>query len=81
MWAFRVVHCGVGPDGVWTIGVGNDFMQMLNNKTRKGWRMETEQMRKLPGRVYVVPDFTQEMCEMNKVKLASYVMKVGACIA
>mgnify|MGYP003306829034 CR=1 FL=1 len=43
--------------------------------------METEQMRKLMGRVYVVADFTQKMCEMDSVTLANYVMKVGVCIA
>ena len=81
MWAIHVVHCGVEPDDVWTTGTGNDFAQMLRNKTRKGWRMETEQMRKLMGRVYVVNDFTQHMCEMDSVTLANYVMKVGVCIA
>lgn len=81
MWAIRVVHCGVAPDDAWITGTGNDFAQMLHNKTRKGWRTETEQMRKLPGRVYVVADFTQKMCEMDTVTLANYVMKVGVCIA
>ena len=81
MWAIRVIHCGIAPDDVWTTGTGNDFAQMLHNKTRKGWRVETEQMRKLPGRVYVVHDFTQRMCEMDSIMLANYVMKVGVCIA
>ena len=81
MWAIRIVHCGIAPDDVWTTGAGNNFAQMLRNKTRKGWRMETEQMRKLMGRVYVVNDFTQHMCEMDSVTLANYVMKVGVCIS
>ena len=72
----RNIKLGIIPSGT-----GNDFAQMLHNKTRKGWRMETEQMRKLMGRVYVVHDFTQKMCEMDSVTLANYVMKVGVCIA
>lgn len=81
MWAIRVIHCGVAPDDVWTTGTGNDFAQMLHNKTRKGWRMETEQICKLMGRVYVVPEFTQKMCEMDSETLANYVMKVGVSIS
>lgn len=77
MWAIRVVHCGVAPDDIWTTGTGNDFAQMLRNKSRKGWLMETEQMRKFMGRIYVVPNFTQKMCEMDSVALANYVMKTG----
>lgn len=81
MWAIRVVHCGIAPDDVWTTCTGNDFAQMLHNKSRKGWLMETEQMRKLMGRIYVVPNFTQKMCEMDSVALANYVMKTGRILA
>lgn len=81
MWAIRVVHCGIAPNDFWTTGTGNDFAQMLRNKTRKGWRMETEQMRKLMGRVYVVHEFTQRMCEMDSVALANYVMTYGRILA
>lgn len=81
MWAIRVVHCGIAPYDVWTTGTGNDFAQMLHNKSRKGWLMETEQMRKLMGRIYVVPNFTQKMCEMDSVALANYVMKTGRILA
>ena len=81
MWAIRVVHCGIAPDDVWTTGIGNDFAQMLHNKSRKGWLMETKQMRKLMGCIYVVPNFTQKMCEMDSVALANYVMKTGRILA
>lgn len=81
MWAIRVVHCGVAPDDVWRTGAGNDFVQMLHNKTRKGWYMETEQMRKLMGRVYIVHNFTQKMCEMDSETLANYVMTYGRILA
>lgn len=81
MWAIRVIHCGIAPEDVWTTGTGNDFAQILHNKTRKGWYMETEQMRKLMGRVYVVHDFTQKMCEMDSVTLANYVMRHGTFLS
>lgn len=81
MWAIRVVHCGIAPDDVWTTGTGIDFAQMLHNKSRKGWLIETEQMRKLMGHIYVVPNFTQKMCEMDSVALANYVMKTGRILA
>lgn len=81
MWAIRVVHCGVAPNDVWTTGIGNDFAQKLYSNTVRGWRIETTQMRKLLGRVYVVNNFTQSMCEMDSETLANYVMKVGVCIA
>ena len=81
MWAIRVIKCGTDPDSVWLTGCGNDFAQKLHNKSLRGWRMETEQMRKLMGRVYVVPDYTQEMCEMDAESLANYVISHGRCIA
>lgn len=53
---------------------GNNGLQKLHNKTRRGWLNETTIMRKnTTGKVYVVSDFTQKMCEMSPSKLADYV--------
>lgn len=54
---------------------GNDGLQKLKNKTRRGWLLETEFLRRnTPGTVYVIRDFTQKMCEMGPKQLANYVM-------
>lgn len=53
---------------------GNNGFQKLRNKTRKGWKSETEILRRnTTGSVYIVQDFTQKMCEMSPLKLADYV--------
>lgn len=53
---------------------GNNGLQKLHNKTRRGWLNETEAMRRnTTGNVYVVNDFTQAMCEMSPRILADYV--------
>lgn len=53
---------------------GNNGVQKLHNKTKRGWIKETETMRRnTTGDVYVVNDFTQAMCEMSPRKLADYV--------
>lgn len=56
------------------IPMGNLGLQKLHNKTLRGWKSETTVMRRNTiGNVYVVNDFTQEMCEMSQGKLADYV--------
>lgn len=56
------------------VPVGNNGLQKLRNKTRRGWLNETTAMRRnMTGNVYVVQDFTQKMCEMSPSKLADYV--------
>lgn len=56
------------------VPAGNQGLQRLRNKTIRGWRMETEVMRRnTTGNVYVISKFTQEMCEMSPRKLADYV--------
>ena len=56
------------------VRAGNQGLQRLRNKTIRGWRMETEVMRRnTTGNVYVISKFTQEMCEMSPRKLADYV--------
>lgn len=53
---------------------GNNGLQRLRNKTINGWKKETEIMRKnTSGNVYIISNFTQEMCEMSPRKLADYV--------
>ena len=53
---------------------GNDGMQKLRNKTRRGWLKETEYLRKnTTGTVFVISNFTQKMCEMDLKTLADYV--------
>jgi len=53
---------------------GNNGMQKLYNKTRRGWVSETECMRKrTTGNVYIVANFTQKMCEMTSSQLAIHV--------
>lgn len=56
------------------VPAGNNGLQKLHNKTRRGWLRETTVMRRITtGNVYVVSDFTQKMCEMSPSKLADYV--------
>ena len=56
------------------VPTGNNGLQKLRNKTRRGWLSETECMRRqTTGNVYVINDFTQKMCEMNPSQLADYV--------
>ena len=54
------------------VSCGNDALQKLRNKTRRGWMSETEAMRKNADFVVVVNDFTQKMCEMGPGELARY---------
>ena len=51
---------------------GNDGLQKLHNKTMKGWKSELQTMTKKVDEIYIVRDFTQEMCEMNQHNLWDY---------
>lgn len=56
------------------VPMGNNGLQRLRNKTMRGWLSETEGMRRnTTGNVYVIPEFTQRMCEMSPARLADYV--------
>ena len=56
------------------VPMGNAGLQKLHHRTRSGIMKETEIFRhNTYGRVFVVQDFTQEMCEMNNAKLVDYV--------
>lgn len=72
MWAIVVeTFDGIGN----LVPLGNDGAQKLHSKTRHGWKSETEFLRKnTTGSVYIVNNFTQEMCNMDCAKLADYVM-------
>lgn len=78
MWAIRVESYG---NYGCIVPLGNDGAQELHNKTRRGWLSETEILRKMGGTVYVLPDFTQTMCEMSPRSLASYVMRHGQILS
>lgn len=63
------------------VPAGNNGLQKLRNKTRRGWLSETEGMRKsTTGNVYVVAKFTQRMCEMSPIQLADYVQNNNICV-
>lgn len=51
---------------------GNHGLQRLHNKTMRGWTNELQTMKKCVDEIFIVPDFTQEMCEMNQGKLYDY---------
>lgn len=73
MWAFNVESYGTYGS---LIPAGNNGAQKLHNKTIRGWKKETEFMRgHTIGRVYVMKDYTQKMCEMSPRQLAKYVME------
>lgn len=56
------------------VPAGNNGLQKLRNKTIRGWKSETEVIRRnTTGNVYIVKDITQEMCEMSPHRLADYV--------
>jgi hypothetical protein len=64
-------------NGVFYIPCGNDGLQKLHNKTIRGWRSETQVMSKRVDEVYVVPYFSQEMCEMDNNQLVEHIIKIG----
>lgn len=66
-----VVECYGGYGNIVPAGNG---LQKLRNKTIRGWKSETEVLRRnTTVNVYIVKDFTQEMCEMSPHNLADYV--------
>lgn len=62
-------------DGV--IRCGNDGMVKLNNTSPRKIMEQTEQLRRINDAVYLVSDFTQQMCEMPHDKLLSYIARTG----
>ena len=75
MYAVGMINCGGNVGCV--VPAGNDGLQKLRNKTRRGWMNETEVMRKCVDHVVVVNDFTQEMCEMGPSALADYCDRIA----
>lgn len=78
MWAFRVES--YGSYGC-IVPCGNDGAQKLRNKTRRGWLSETETLRKKGGTVYIMNNYTTEMCNMSSRQLANYIMTHGRILA
>ena len=62
-------------DGV--IRCGNDGMIKLNGTSPRKIMEQTEQLRRINDAVYLVSDFTQQMCEMPHDKLLAYVARTG----
>lgn len=54
---------------------GNNGLQKLHNKTIRGWQSETQTMKKCVDEIFIMRDFTQEMCEMNSGRLWEYCYK------
>lgn len=78
MWAIRVESYG-GYGCI--VPLGNSGAQKLRNKTRRGWLSETETLRKMGGTLYIVNNYTAEMCTMSSKQLANYVMSYGRVLA
>lgn len=74
MYAVGIVNCG---NAGMLVPCGNNGLQKLHNKTIRGWKIETQTMSKCVDSVWVIHDFTQEMCEMNNAKLVDTVMRIG----
>lgn len=51
---------------------GNNGLKKLRNKTMKGWKSELQTMAKCVDEIFIMQDFTQEMCEMNNAQLWEY---------
>lgn len=62
-------------DGV--IRCGNDGIVKLTSMSRRKIMEQTEQLRRINDAVYLVSDFTQQMCEMPHDKLLMYVARIG----
>ena len=74
MYAVGIINL---DNGGFYIPCGNDGLQKLHNKTIRGWRCETQVMSKRVDEVWVVPYFSQEMCEMDNNRLANNIIKTG----
>ena len=74
MYAVGIVNLG---NGGLRVPCGNDGLQRLHNKTVRGWTSETQTMSKCVDQVWVVPYFSQQMCEMNNGQLVDKVFSIG----
>lgn len=74
MYAVGIVNCG---NGGLRVPCGNHGLQKLHYKTIRGWKQETQTMSKCVDQVWVVPYFSQEMCEMNNGQLVDKVFNIG----
>lgn len=62
-------------DGV--IRCGNDGIVKLTSMSGRKIMEQTEQLRRINDAVYLVTDFTQQMCEMPHDTLLRYVIRTG----
>ena len=73
MWAFLIEQ---DNENNYRNPAGNRGTQKLHNKTKRGWYNELQCMRQNgKGIIYILPDFTQKMCEMEPSVFCDYVMK------
>lgn len=76
MWLFYVEHnyCPCGSDGA--------MMVPKNIKSARGVQKQAELfLGKRYGRVYMMPSWTQEMCEMAPDRFTCYIMRNGKLLA
>lgn len=71
---YAVGFINYGNQGMYT-PAGNNGLQKLHNKTMRGWNSELTTMKKVVDEIFIMKDFTQEMCEMNHGKLWEYCYK------
>ena len=72
MWAFLIEHDNKFG---YYCPAGNHGAQKLHNKTPRGWYNELQCMRHNgTGIIYIMRDWTQEMCEMEPSKFCNYIM-------
>lgn len=59
--------------------MGSDGSRRLNTRSRKGWETEITAIRQHCPVVYIVPNFTQAMCEMNAAELLAKCEQIALC--
>lgn len=66
MYAIGFVNCGSAG---MRKPMGNEGLQILHNKTMRGWSNELQIMKKCVDEIFIMRDFTQKMCEMSQAQL------------
>lgn len=68
---YAVGFINYGKEGMYS-PCGNNGLKKLHNKTMRGWNSELTTMKKVVDEIFIMIDFTQEMCEMNQARLWEY---------
>lgn len=55
--------------------MGNQGLQKIHGRTYRTWDTELQTMKKNVDEIYVMYNFTQEMCEMDNDRLYKYCRK------